>query len=202
VIAAQPSPAPRRRHARAAPRAAAWLAAICLLGLARRAAGHERQWRAGADFGYLAAGFVESTVNGFGGGAHLSYGLTDAFNLRLHADVSAFDLPDPESSAVVWSAGVGPIYVIDVLSWVPYVGTVVGPAYVGVQDTTDSAGAVLIGADSWHVAVELPLGLGYQLSPHITIGFEGRYRLLLPEGDLGPASSLVGLGRLEYVWSM
>jgi opacity protein-like surface antigen len=178
------------------------LVALGLSGFSSEAQAFERQWHLGIDFGYALSGFPEAAANGYGGGLHLAYGITDAFNLRLHGDVTVFDLPDPATSALIYNASLGVEYVFDVLTWVPYVGLLVGPVHLAVQDAEDSAGVVTENADSWLLGVEVPLGLGYQLSRSFTIGVEGRYRLF-PFGDeTSPTHNLLGLGRLEFTWGM
>ncbi len=151
----------------------------------------ERQWKAGVEGGYALAGFTPSAASGFATGLHLTYGLTDAFNLRAHADVCAFDLPEPATSAVIWHTGLGAEYVIDILTWVPYVGATVGPSPMFLQD----------GATRVHLGLEGLGGLGYQLSRSFTLGLEARYRALLfgTEGE-SPTHNLLVLGRLEYAW--
>lgn len=165
--------------------------AAALLCAPREARAYERQWHLGADFGYALAGFPAETVSGFGGGAHLAYGITDAFNLRLHADFTAFDLTDPQTSAFVYAAALGAEYVIDVLQWVPYIGALAGPTLVSIRE----------GEDHLHLGVELPLGLGYQLSRDVTVGAEVRYRLFfLGAEETSPTNGLLALARLEYTW--
>jgi len=166
-------------------------ATACTALAARPAAATERQWRLGADFGYAMAGLPQGTLSGFGGGPHLSYGLSDAFNLRVTTDLTAFDLPDPAAYTLIWSAAAGIEYVIDVLEWVPYVGLAAGPADVMVQDEPDEV----------RLGLTLPFGLGYQLLRELTVGFDGRYRLLLfGPADSGTIAQLALFGRAEYVW--
>jgi len=190
-----------RRDRRRAP--AVGLAAVALLGTSLWSAdvqAYERQWRLGIDFGYSVAGFPEGAVGGYGGGLHLAYGITDAFNLRLHGDVTVFDLPDPATSALLYQGALGLEYVIDVMRWVPYLGVLAGPVYVARQDTETAEGEVTERPDHWLLGIEVPLGLGYQLSPNFLVGFEGRLRLLPFGPDDRPTQQLLGLGRLEVVW--
>jgi opacity protein-like surface antigen len=179
-------------------RPCAVLLALAAIAAPRGARAYERQWHLGADFGYALAGFPDVTVSGFGGGAHVVYGITDAFNLRLHADFTAFELPDPQTAAFVYSAAFGAEYVLDVLEWVPYVGALVGPVYVVRLDADDPA---VPDDDHVHLGIELPLGLGYQLSRTITIGGEVRYRLFfLGDEETSPTNGLLVLGRFELTW--
>ncbi len=173
---------------------------LAVSGYCSEAEAFERQWHLGIDFGYALAGFPEAVAGGYGGGLHVAYGITDAFNLRLQGDVTVFDLPEPATSALIYDAAFGVEYVIDILRWVPYIGALAGPVYVARQDAEDSAGVVTEHEDSWLLGLEIPLGLGYQLSRSFTIGLEGRYRVFLLGGGTSPTSSLLGLGRLEYMW--
>ncbi len=184
------------------PTLAASLAALACSGLCSEAHGFERQWRLGIDFGYALAGFPEAAASGYGGGLHLAYGISDTFNLRLHGDVTVFELPDPATSALIYNASLGVEYVFDVMRWVPYIGALAGPVHIAVQDTEDSTGVVTENADSWLLGIEVPLGLGYQLSRNFTLGIEGRYRLFPFAPETSPTHNLLGLGRLEVVWGM
>ena len=166
-----------------------WITAA-ILCLPARAEAFEDLWHVGIDAGYALGGFPQASVNGFGGGLHVAYGISDAFNLRLNADVAAFDLPEPGTSALVYTAAVGAEYSLDVLEWILYVGALAGPADVSIQD----------GGHLWQMALEVPLGLSWMFSPNWAIGIEGQYRkyFLGPEGS--PGSSLAGFGRFEYIF--
>ncbi len=169
-------------------------------GWCSEALAYERQWHLGMDFGYAIAGFPEATVGGYGGGLHLAYGLTDVLNIRLHGDVTVFDLPDPATSALIYNGALGVEYVVDIMRWVPTLGVLVGPVYVARQDAEAADGEVTEYPDRWLVGVEIPLSLGYQLSRTFTIGVEGRYRLLPFGAEDSPTHNLLALGRLEVVW--
>jgi opacity protein-like surface antigen len=161
-----------------------------LVSLPAEASAFDGLWHAGIDAGYALGAFPDAAVNGFGGGLHLAYGISDAFNLRLNADVSAFDLPEPATSALIYAGALGAEYSLDVLDWVLYVGALAGPANVAIQD----------GADLWQMTVQVPLGLSWMFSPNWAVGIEGQYRLFFlgPEGS--PGSGLVGFGRFEYIF--
>ncbi len=151
----------------------------------------EREWHVGMGAGYSLATFPNATAHGFDAGLHATYGVSDAFNLRLHSDVSAFDLPDPQTSAILFGAGFGAEYVFDILQWVPYAGATVGPSATFIQ-----GGPKLV-----RLGIELPAGLGYKITRNFTIGFEARYRLmLLGNGEVGPSNGFVAMGRAEYAW--
>jgi hypothetical protein len=170
---------------------AALLIALGSLFIAERAGAYEREWHVGMGAGYSLATFPVGTANGFDAGVHATYGVSDAFNLRLHSDVSAFDLPNPHTSAVLFGAGFGAEYVFDILQWVPYVGATVGPSATFIQ-----GGPKLV-----RLGIELPAGLGYKINRSFTVGFEARYRLmLLGDGEVGPSNGLVAIARAEYAW--
>jgi hypothetical protein len=177
--------------ARRVVRAVALAIAAAVVSITSPGRAYERQWHVGVGFGYALGGFPGGAVSGFGGGTHLTYGVSDAFNLRLHGDVAAFDLPEPATSAILLSGALGAEYVFDVLEWVPYVGLSAAPVTMLVQG----------GATRVHLGVELPFGLGYQLDRSWTVGVEGRYRLML-FGDpaTSPTHNLLALARLEYAW--
>src|SRR5262245_21009746 len=97
------------------------LAAIALLW-SERAWCYERQWHAGASFGYaLLPG--DTTTHGLVGGLHLTYGLSDAFNAMLELNLSG-PISPPDRFVASGALGVG--YVVDILQWVPYVGLLAG----------------------------------------------------------------------------
>jgi hypothetical protein len=164
------------------------------LAIPSRAGAYERQWQAGASFGYAAL-FGSGTLNGFGGGLHLTYGLTDAFNAMARVEMTAY----PGAGGVyVGSATAGVGYVVDILRWVPYIGAMAGPADV----LSLGAACPAVGAASCHLGARLdlsiPFGLDYQISRSFAVGAEGRYQLLL-FGD--QTFNLLGVfARAEYVW--
>ena len=61
--------------------------ALCAVLSPAPAAAYERQWHAGLGLGY---GLLtdDPVSHGFGGGLHLTYGLTDAFNAMIEIDVT------------------------------------------------------------------------------------------------------------------
>jgi hypothetical protein len=169
-------------------------AAVVLLAPASASA-FERQWHAGLDFGYAVGGFPEAAVSGFGGGTHLTYGVSDAFNLRLQLDLSAFDLPDPRTSALIWNAQGGAEYVFDVLEWVWYAGLLVGGADVATQGTEE-----VEGTDVPVMTIDPLIGLGYQFNRYFSLGAEIRYRLTLFGDDTTPTNNLLVHTRVEVMW--
>src|SRR5689334_3127046 len=96
------------------------LTALATLGLGSSASAFERQWHVGIDGGY--ANLFEDGASGYGGGAHLSYGISDAFNALLEADVTRH----PSPGITVWSGTVGAAYTLDIARVVPYLGVLGG----------------------------------------------------------------------------
>ena len=174
--------------------AARLLCSLALVGAATTvspaARAWEGQWRLGGEVGYGLVGLPEGSLQGFLGGAHLTYGLSDAFNLRLDADVAAFDRPPPASYALLWNGTVGIEYVLDIFDLIPYVGLSTGPMGIFKQAERHDL----------YLGIEIPAGLGYQVLPELAVGAEFRYRLLLLGTDVGPLPLLTVLGRAEYVW--
>ncbi|MCA9621782.1 MAG: outer membrane beta-barrel protein [Myxococcales bacterium] len=177
-----------RRHA---PR---WLAPLVVLlaSAPATAAAFEREWHFGADVGYVLAGFSPLAAQGFGAGGIATYGITDAVNLRLGADVAIVDIPEPETSALIYSASLGFEYVLDTIDWVVYAGLLAGPVDVSIQ----------AGDDLWQLGGFVPIGLIYRLGDHFSVGVEGQYRLFLlgPEGS--PVNNLFFGARFEYRFPM
>jgi hypothetical protein len=164
------------------------------IGLAPATAGaFERQWHAGASFGYALLGTTADAWSGYGGALHLTYGLSDSFNALAQIDV----VHEPGGKVMIASGSLGAAYVLDVLRWVPYVGAMAG----GYDLFTVSGPCGKAPGDSCHAArlgLSVPAGLDYQVSRSFAIGVQVRYHLLLL-GD-PPAHLLTTFARAEYVW--
>ena len=173
--------------------AVAFAFATSLAAWPKAAHAYERQWHAGGSFGYaMLARSDEETVHGLGGGLHLTYGLTDAFNAMLQVDFTTF----PSSDLVIGSGALGIGYVIDILQWVPYVGLMAGVYQVSLfSDACDAPGADC--ASTWF-GLSVPVGLDYQFTRSFAMGVQGRYHLLLSSD--GAASYLTAVARAEYIW--
>jgi hypothetical protein len=193
--------------------AAAALAATTLLASSRSEA-FERQWHAGASLGYTALMGSHATLHGIGGGLHLTYGLTDAFNLMVEIDVSNHftRLGDPPVDdkgkatgaaatqlphTLLASGAVGVGYVFDVLQWVPYVGGLVGAADI-VDLGADCGKTPTTPCSSFRLSLEVPFGLDYSVSRSFSVGVGGRYQMMI--GGAALENGLTGLLRAEYVW--
>lgn len=158
------------------------------------AAAYERQWHAGLGLGY---GLLtdDPVAHGFGGGLHLTYGLTDAFNAMVEIDVTGH----PGDDLLIASGSLGVGYVFDVLQWVPYVGLMAG-GYdlwtVGADCGTDIEGVPA--CHRGRIGGSIPIGLEYQFSRDFAVGAQGRIHLLL----LGesPAMYVTVFARAEILW--
>jgi hypothetical protein len=173
------------------------LGVLVLASCPRPACAFERQWHAGVDAGYASL-FSQPSKSGFGGGAHLAYGLSDAFNALLEADVTRHfggSLPDKPSAEdrsidrrgrTVWSGALGLAYTLDVARVVPYAGALAGVYAIAGGD---------------HVVVapggQLALGLDYQLERNWALGAQFRMHALLNDGVQSYATVFL---RAEYIW--
>lgn len=171
-------------------RLAAPLAAIAVTLVVTPAAAVEDRVHLGATAGLATATFPTVTVAGFNGALHALYGVTDAVNLRASVDVSMYDLPDPDSSALMWGGLVGGEYVLDTLDWVVYGGAQAGPVLVSVQ----------AGSDTWQAGVEIPVGLRYLLSDRFALHIvEARIRFQFFGDETSPLDQLMLTTGLELM---
>jgi hypothetical protein len=154
------------------------------LSAAPRAGAFERQWHAGVDFGY--ANLFDEGASGFGGGAHLTYGLTDAFNAMLELDVTHH----PSRDATVWSGVVGAAYTLDIARAVPYIGVLAG-VYKLAGDPTFSTFAP---------GVRGVAGLDYQLERNWAIGLELSMQGIFAKNPIGAVPYATTFLTAEYIW--
>ncbi len=179
-----------RPSLRSAASVAAPLLALCV---SREAAAFERQWHVGANAGYAALiRPTGATLHGFGGGVHLTYGLSDTVNLLALADVSMHPSSTFESQPVpetlLGGGSVGFAYVFDILQWVPYVGATAGAYY---ESSPMGGGARL--------ALQIPFGLDYQIGRSFAVGATGEYKLLFLDAA-GVSQRFAAYLRAEYIW--
>jgi hypothetical protein len=151
----------------------------------------EEQWHAGVTGEWALLGHDGTSYPGLGGSLHLTYGLSDTFNLMLEAGASAHD--GGNLAVLRGEAGAG--YVFDVLSWVPYIGFMVGADDVWTVSCEVDADCT----HDLHPSVSVPLGLDYQLNRSFALGVGAEMGLLF-FGDDGTGSLFtVGL-RAETMW--
>jgi opacity protein-like surface antigen len=167
---------------------AAAISLLCVTG-SSRAGAFERQWHAGGDIGWSAVSFAGGIFSGYGGGAHLTYGLTDTFNamLELGATSHTVYLNRPNLTVLSGAAGIG--YTLDVLRWVPYAALLVG-GY-------SFSGANLVKADP-RLGFQVAVGLDYAIARSVAVGVQVRYHTF--SDDPFSASYLTTFARVEYLW--
>jgi opacity protein-like surface antigen len=166
--------------------AAAVLAALLV---SSRAGAFERQWHLGADAGWSVLTWKGSVHGGFGGGAHLTYGLTDSFNAVAELSVTGHPLYVGRPWMTVGSGAAGLAYTLDVLRWVPYAALLVG----GYQ----FSGANLQQAE-YKLGFQLALGFDYAFSRSWAAGLQVRYHTF--SDDPFTAHYLTTFARFEYRW--
>lgn len=165
----------------------AWISGplvLALLGTASPALALERQWHLGLD-AVAASPFAGSDGHpGFGGGAHLAYGLNDWLNLELGMAV-AHHLKD---GPTVLGATAAAYYTIDVIEWIPYFGIFAG----GYRFAGDVPGTSLGGG--------LALGLDYQFHRSFSAGAQARLHEVFAKDPLGMTTYGTLALRIEYLW--
>ncbi|AKT41874.1 hypothetical protein [Chondromyces crocatus] len=168
------------------------LALGATFGAASPAEAFERQWHAGAAFGYAMLA-DPGTYPGFGGRLHVAYGLTDAFNALVEVDLATH----PGGQFFAFGGSAGATYVIDILQWVPYVGLTVG-GYDLVR-ASQCGGPGDPACHDGRFGIGVPFGLDYAISREFSLGVAGKYSILLPSTEF-PTSYLTLYARAEYVW--
>lgn len=158
--------------------------ALAMLACARPAFALERQYRLGIDG--LGATLAPSSdaPYGFGGGAHLAYGLNDWLNLELQLATTHH----PSGGHTVASGSVGAFYTLDVIEYVPYFGVFAGGYQFFGSDPTTAFGA------------GIALGLDYQFDPNFSVGLQLRFHEVFAPDPFGATTyGTLGL-RAEYLW--
>ena len=157
---------PARRQAAAR---GPWLAAFALL-LATPRPGHayEEQWSLELDAGYARAlPGDEAPADGVQLGLTAGYGPNDVMTLRLRGSYAVHPAADPLHVAQL---AVEAVYLLDVLTWVPYFGGGVGAA-VSARDGRERVDLTLLAV----------VGLDYLVRRDLLVGVEAR-GALLPTG--------------------
>jgi hypothetical protein len=151
----------------------------------QRAQAFERQWHAGLDAGFAELARIDKSA-GIGGGGHLAYGLSDAFNALFEVDVTRqFD-----AHTTVASAAVGAAYTLDVTRLVPYGGVLIGGYHLFADLPANALG------------VQGALGLDYGISRSWAVGLQVRFHKSLWTWSDAPGgfSYTTAFVRAEYVW--
>lgn len=168
-----------------------------LLSVTSRARAFERQWHLGGGLGVAGVPgsdyHVGPLVN-----AHLAYGLTDMFDVRLELGLSQHVLGgSPEQTQRLYGSDVAFVYKIDVIEWVPYIGLLAG--YHGATQPPRAAAA---GAPApFHQRegdVGLMLGVDYALTRSFALGAQLRYHSFLSEPT--KTGYTAALFHAEYRW--
>jgi len=167
-------------------------AAIAALLAAPEADAFERQWHAGASFGYALL-TDPGTYPGFGGRLHAAYGVTDAFNALVEVDMATH----PGGKYFVLGASAGATYVVDILEWVPYVGLTVGGYDLLIAAACNGAGEP--SCHTGRFALGVPFGIDYTVTRSFAVGFAGKYALLVPAIEF-PGSYFTAYARAEFIW--
>ena len=166
-------------------------ALVALAAPVARAA--ERQWHVGVDGGYAAL-FSSPSAGGVGGGAHLAYGLSDAFNAMLELDMTRHAGP----GTTVWSGAAGIAYTLDVARIVPYAGLMVGGYRLTGGAVKCVEGRCIPSVNA--LGGQIVLGLDYQLDPHWAIGAQLRMHTIFAADPVGVLTYDTTFLRAEYVW--
>jgi hypothetical protein len=170
--------------------AAAVVVGVELVASPARAA--ERQWHAGLDAGYAAL-FGGASAGGIGGGAHLAYGLSDAFNALVELDMSRHSSVE----TTVWSGAAGIAYTFDVARIVPYAGLLVGGYRLAGKVKCVETGCIpSVNA----LGGQVVLGLDYQLDPNWAIGGQLRMHTIFAADPVGVLAYDTTFLRAEYTW--
>ena len=159
-------------------------AALAALALAPRAAATEREWQVGVDLGVASLSLGDAGATGPRAGAHLTYGLTDAFDLHARLDGARWG----GLAATALAAHAGVAYTLDVTRWVPHLGLAGGVTRIsgGAGGTAPSA--------------ELFVGVDYRVDRRWVVGVQGGTGLVFLGDPSGTATSGGVLLRLGRVW--
>jgi opacity protein-like surface antigen len=163
--------------------------AAVVLTLASRADAFERQWHAGVDLGLAAISWNDEIRSGLGGGIHVAYGLTDSYNLMLELGTSSHAIYADRPVLRANHGALGMAYTLDVISWVPYVGLLVGGYRF--------SGAELEEAEH-RLGFQGALGLDYRPSRSWAVGVQLRYHTFAQE----PLQThyMTSFARFEWLW--
>ncbi|MCC6552240.1 MAG: hypothetical protein IT372_04360 [Polyangiaceae bacterium] len=181
-------------RSRSALLSAAVAAALAALLIPSRAGAFERQWHAGAGFGYALLA-NPGTYPGFGGRLHLAYGMTDAFDAIVELDAASH----PGGDLMVLGGSAGARYVIDILEWVPYFGLEAGGYDILLTGTCGGQGEP--DCHTPKLGIGVPFGLDYMVTRSFALGVAGKYTMLFPGADdalLG--SYFTAYARAELIW--
>jgi hypothetical protein len=154
-------------------RAAVLAAALCVPATAEAT---EKEWHAGASFGFATIDFPRGSARyGFGGGLHARYGLNDAIDFTMNAALYGF----PDDHRIAPSTSVGISYVVDVSRWFATVGLTGG--VIDLIGVACDAGPFRCG-NLFMPAAGLPITLEFRALPNLPIGVRAEYQLVFLGG--------------------
>lgn len=174
---------------------------VFIVAASSEASAYERQWQAGLGVGYAVlmndggTPMAPASSPGIGSSLSITYGISDAFNLMAHVDMSAHPGDAP---AFVYGGSIGISYVLDVLRWVPWVGATVGGHGVSVLDPCVSTNDV--SCTNGRLGFSIPFGLDYQVSRTFSLGAMGRYGVLLFGNQDKVDQTVGGFIRAQVLW--
>jgi hypothetical protein len=139
--------------------------------LAGTASAFERQWHFGGGAGVV----VPSGPYELGPalGAYGSYGVSDAFDVKLELSL-ARSTAEPDVASLMYGAHAALAYKLDVIQWIPYLGVRAGA--VGVSDPVppfESLSPSVGGITGVDYAMSRSFGFGLQLSLDYLLAGEG-----------------------------
>jgi hypothetical protein len=172
--------------------------ALGALAPAARAVERQHHLGLGPTLGMLKVDDKPTLSVGVGATLHYAYGLNDQFNLMAElgsvvvAAEEKLNTPDTPRTRPTRAdqASVGLGYVIDILTWVPYLTAQVGAHHL--SGGTLASSLVIPSA-------QLGVGVDYQLSRTFAVGVAARQHFLLTKMSDYPTYTTATL-RLEYMW--
>lgn len=183
------------------------LAAVALVSLAASdALAVERQWQVGGGVGWAHVTRGDYSGSSIGPSLHLSYGLTDMFNVLVETShvpvVLSGTLPSGEHGDLprtfaLQTAATGLAYTLDVVRIVPYVGALVGGSRMSAGQKTIGAFRGGEGID-YRVDLVLALGADYHVTRELAVGVALRLHEMPGGGDAQSATQ--AFVRAGYLW--
>ncbi len=172
---------------------------LMVMAVSASAGAYERQHHVGLGAGISPLAVSnDATSLGLSGSLGYRYGLNDefdfmaegSFSLRFSPAVPEDGTAPPVRPTAIGSAGLGAIYIFDILRWVPYAGVLLGASYL------NGGGMLgpLIAPDA-----QIAAGMNYQVTRNWAVGVGVRQHfLLLNLGDYPSYTTVNAVG--EYTW--
>lgn len=166
----------------------------------------ERQWQVGGGAGYAHVKRGDFSGSSVGPEFHLSYGLTDMFNVLvetshtpvvLRRTLSTGETETPSRTFALQTAATGLAYTLDIVRIVPYAGVLVGGSRMSAGQRTIGAFRGTEGLD-YRVDLVIAVGADYQVTRDLAVGLALRLHEM-PGGGESQSSTQAFL-RAGYVW--